>query len=173
MTRWIIPLALGLLSACASDPKAMVLADVNLSDMRTLQIVGQQLSPNERALLATYVVRHRPGSTRYCGRPVLMKDGHTPKTIGDLLEISRAMEIADRKTEEEARRPRTDQELRALRWSKLTDEKDLLLDRQSMTKMRGGPTDKARMDWHSGALRIAAINRELTLLKRKRRVAVR
>jgi hypothetical protein len=91
--RWFLLSFFVLLSAaCAQDVRDQPIAGLALNDMRVLEELGQTLTREERAALATYSIAHWPDAPGYCGEVLANKQGQTPQTIGEAITMTQARE---------------------------------------------------------------------------------
>lgn len=121
--------ALTLLAACGQNVKERPIDEVNLGDMAILQELGEDLTDDERAALATYVVAHWSGSSAFCGEVLVDQSGQPPETIGDAITMTLYREEERERRLAEAARPRTSME-------KLIDRRDFLLGQQNQLYAR-------------------------------------
>lgn len=165
MTRAVFLIGtLGLLVGCASDPKSVHLADVDLSDMTTVQEIRSQLNAQEGAAFANYLVKHRRTSSSFCGRILIGPKGKPPATIGEAIEFTLAKDAEDRRAAEMAIKLRPFWELEQ-QWKQLGDRRDMLVDMQSMLRAQHGAAAVRLSQWNSIEASLADVNRRLSELK--------
>lgn len=111
------------LSACSADVRERSLADVDLGNMEVVQALGTELSQDERAALATYVVAHWPRSAAFCGEVLVDENGQQPTTIGEAIVMTKWREKERERRLARAARPRTPME-------QLLDRRDFLIGQQ-------------------------------------------
>lgn len=153
----VLALAL-LLSSCAGDVRATRLADVDLSNMSVVRNLARRLPTNERAALATYVVRHRVTSSGFCGRKLVGHGGREPHTVGEAIDLTTSRQAEDARRE--AQKPAW-----AHRWEALTRERDRLMDRQSLLLAEHGSAAHERQDWAGLQAMLAENGRAMTDLR--------
>lgn len=166
MTRVVAVIAgLILLMGCAPDPRSVELSDVDLSDMRTVQAVRAQLSAEDGAAFATYLVKHHIASANFCGRSLAGPDGKPPETIGEAIDFALAREIEDRRALAMASKPLHPRELAQQHWDTLVSERDFLIDAQSLLHAQHGTAAERLSEWSSIESRRADVDRRLLELK--------
>ncbi|MXO59989.1 hypothetical protein GRI89_10600 [Altererythrobacter salegens] len=149
MVRALIPLACMMLLSCAPDARSIKLTDVDLSDMDTVQGIRSQLSANDGAIFANYVVKHSLTSASFCGHPLVDPNGYPPKTVGEAIELTIVRDAEDRAERIAARRPKNSWELKQERWDDLVSERDMLIDSQSMLLAKHGSEAERLPEWKS------------------------
>lgn len=155
------------LAGCVSDVRDTMLSEVDLTNSRTLSQVAQELTPTERALLGTYVVRHLASSASFCGQPLTGADGKEPATIGQAIALTQARDAAEKKALAQLRAPRTGGSSAKERWAYLISDRDRIISRQSVLRLQFGASALQRADWKESEKEIAALDRELKALKSK------
>jgi hypothetical protein len=165
MLRIVATLLFLLAGACASDVRTISLAEVDLSKSSVLMKIRDQLAPEERTLLSTFVVRHTASSAGFCGRPLVGPGGVEPKTIGEAIELTRAREAMERDYLAKIRSPiivSSPQEA----WAYLISDRDRLITRQSILRLQFGPVAQQRAEWKELARELAKLDAKLAALKR-------
>lgn len=146
-------LGLMTLAACASSPRDLELAGLDLSSPAVIARLTQGLDQKDRAAFATYALLHWPESKAYCGRP-MFADGARPATVGEAIERTRAFEsaLASKRAAERAPLPAFEQQ--AAYKKELVDEFDrLTLERDMLETSAIGAAERERQ--------MKAIDREL------------
>ena len=166
MVRAFAPLVcLSLLLGCASDAKSIKLDDVDLSDMGIVQGIRAQLSVEDGATFANYVVKHSVSSQNFCGRPLIGASGKPPETVGQAIDLTLVRDAEERKALIDARKPKTSWELKQAKWDDLIFERDMLIDAQTMLRTKHGPAAEGLLEWKSIEVRKADIDRRLSRMK--------
>lgn len=167
MTRAVFLIAtLSLLLGCAPDPRSVQLADVDLSDMSTVQGIRSQLTAFEGAAFANYLVKHRSASAHFCGHKLVGPEGNPPVTVGEAINFTLAKDAEDRRALEIATRLKPFWELEQQRRD-LTDRRDMLVDVQSRLRAEHGAAAERFKQWRSIDASLAEVNRRLVELKPK------
>lgn len=154
-----------LLACCSSDVSGIMLADVDLRDMETVQEISARLPPAQRAIFANYVVVHNAASVGFCGRALVRSDGTPPETIGEAIELSRIRDAELRRAIQERPARMEPRELALKKWDDLIVEKDMLIDAQSILLAQHGAEAMRLADWKSLEERMVKIDRRLLEMK--------
>lgn len=167
MTRAVVLIAMLFgLAGCASDPKSVRLADVDLTDMSTVRDIRAGLGPKEGIAFANYVVKHVSTSSNFCGHVLLGPQGKPPSTIGEAIEFTLAKDAEDRRASQMVTKLRPFWELEQQR-SQLANQRDLLLDLQGRLRAENGARVVRLSRWRSIEASLADVNRRLAQLKTK------
>ncbi len=164
MTRTFL-LFVGLLGGCTPTARDIALSDIDLSNMQTVRTIRDQLSPQDGAAFADYVVRHNIKSANYCGQPLLNNDGEAPDTVGEAVDLTARRDAADRQVLVAAQRPTHPRELAKDQWDRLIRNRDTIIDAQDRLRLQYGDNAKRRSDWISLETRIVEIDRKLVAMK--------
>jgi hypothetical protein len=163
-----LPIALALLlSACAQDPRDVLLAEVDLSNAAVMQELARGLSPKDKAALVVYTLVHAPSSTGFCGQKLVGRDGVEPMTIGDAITLTLRREAELRTARVEAARPKTAPELAREQWDGLIIQREMLLARQSALLSDHGPAARRMPEWDSVEAEMTESDQKLAVLKPK------
>lgn len=163
----VITLLVGtaMLTACGADVKGIRLAEVDLTNMRTVQDLRTRLDPVEGAALATYVAEHNSGSAGFCGQALTNSDGKSPETLGEAIALTIAREREERIVLAKAKRLPSPRELGRKSWSELTSERDMVIDAQSRLRFERGRMAEQLPEWAALQRKKAQIDEKLVLLK--------
>lgn len=164
MTRAIL-LFVGLLAGCAPQGREIALADVDLRNMQTVEVIRAQLAPEERIPFANYVVRHHARSDNFCGDPLMSASGKAPVNIGEAVDLSIVRDAAERQAVIEANKPKHPNQLAMEEWDRLTSARDVLMDTQSRLSMEFGDKAERLPEWKSTSSKMAEINKKLLAMK--------
>ena len=152
--RRILVLAVSLaLAGCASAPRDIALAGLDLSNPAVIAQVSEGLPQKQRAALATFALLHWPESKAYCGRPVFKGAGQ-PNTVGEAIDKTIEFEnaLVRKRIEEKLPPSPFEQQLQYKR--QLIDEFDLLtLERDMVASTDMPAAEKER--------RVQELNRKL------------
>jgi hypothetical protein len=155
MIRTALPLLLVIAcAACGQDVRQRQLGDLALGDMAVLQELGQDLSAEERALLATYSIAHWPGSSAFCGEVLIDQSGRQPSTIGEAIAMTKARETAREEQLARAALPKTPLEELLERRSFLEGQQEQLFVQKELMLNEHGNAARQTASW-------AAIEREI------------
>lgn len=93
MHRFLILTSSFMLTGCATAPRDVVLAGLDLNNPAVIARVSEGLTQQQRAALATFALLHWPESKAYCGRPVF-KGASQPSTVGEAIDKTIEFETA-------------------------------------------------------------------------------
>jgi len=158
-------LFVGLLGGCTPAARDIVLSDIDLSNMQTVQTIRDRLSPQDEAAFADYVVRHHIASANYCGQPLLNNDGEAPHTVGEAVDLTSRRNAMDRHELAAARTPVHPRELAKEQWDRLIRDRDTIIDAQDRLRWQYGDGAKRRSDWVSMETKMVEIDRKLVAMK--------
>jgi hypothetical protein len=152
---------------CSGDARSLPLNSIDLSDMRSISTLRNELSASDGAALAEFAVNHFASSTRFCGKPLVNEQGLAPRTVGEAIDLTMNRAAEERLAKLEAKRPRTPQELVGREWNRLTGERDLILVNQSRLTFKHGGSARRLKEWSDLESRLLETNERLSKLKRK------
>lgn len=160
-----VPALLALaIAACAPDPLDRSLADVDLADMETVQVIARGLSAEDRGAFSTYVALHAPTGPGFCGVRLVDDEGRDPQTVGEAIALTRARTIADEAQRRAELAPKTDAQLAHERRAFLTGQIEVLIARRSALYSQHGPAAERLPEWSVIARDMAAYERQIASL---------
>lgn len=153
------------LAGCASDPKTMKLAEVDLDDPNAIQEIRVRLDVPDRQAFNDFVFRHYTASAHFCGRALIRRDGKPPETVGEAITLTLIRQAKERQDTSKAARPKTPRERARERWDDLISERDMLIDAQALLREKHGPAAHNRSEWRATEARLGAIDKGLIAIK--------
>lgn len=166
MIRAVTLLAiLSSLAGCASDPKTMKLAEVDLDDPNAIQEIRVRLDVPDRQAFNDFVFRHYTASAHFCGRALIRRDGKPPETVGEAITLTLIRQAKERQDTSKAARPKTPRERARERWDDLISERDMLIDAQALLREKHGPVAHNLSEWRATETRLGAIDKGLIAIK--------
>lgn len=153
------------LAGCASDPKAMNLAEVDLDDPNAVQDIRVRLDVPDRQAFNDFVFRHYTASAHFCGRALIRRDGKPPETVGEAITLTLIRQAKERRDASKATRPKTPRERARERWDDLISERDMLIDAQALLREKHGPVAHNLSEWRATEARLGAIDKGLIAIK--------
>ena len=162
--RGVLLLVAALLG-CSPEVREIELAELDLTDMTTVQDIRARLDKAEGAAFASYVAKHYVRSAAYCGRPLVTADGEPPATVGEAIDLTLTRDAEDRRALEEAAGPRHPRELAKQEWDELISERDTVIDAQSRLLEVGGTASQSSREWKTLEARKLKLDGRLAELK--------
>jgi hypothetical protein len=161
-------LVVAALLGCSPEVREIELAELDLTDMETVQTIRARLGEAEGAVFASYVAKHYVRSAAFCGRPLVTSEGQPPATVGEAIDLTIARDAQDRRALEEASGPRHPREIAKQEWDELISERDAVIDAQSRLLEVSGPGAQHSTEWK--ALQASKLELDRRLAEMKPRV---
>lgn len=153
------------LAACSQDVRSLELADVDFTDMETVQQIRHDLPPEDRAVFSTYIVRHVATSSSFCGEKLVDSDGREPLTLGEALALTVLREERDRRERLAAERPLSAAESARRQHEALIQQREALIARQTYLIATLGPGAKQSPEWESTDTQMAEVESKLSAMQ--------
>ena len=135
------------LAGCSNGVRELPLDNVNFDDLQTVQSLGKELTPNERATLAVYALVHRPDSPNFCGDYLVNDMGEAPSTIGEAIAFTRLREARLRVAQTAVERPPSKAQNAQDRAEALADRQNVLLARRTLLFAEHGAAAESTEEW--------------------------
>lgn len=153
-------LAIGL-GACAPDPLAMTLAEIDFTDMEEVQEIRQDLRAEDRPVFSTFIVKHVATSSSFCGETLVTEDGKLPQTLGEALALTVLREEREGRERLAAERPLPATELARRDMETLSMRRELLAAKMGELRARFGSEAEQKPEWTAVTDQIADLDRQI------------
>lgn len=154
-----------LLGGCAPSARDIALADLDLSDMQTVEAIRNQLSEQDGQAFASYIVRHHVKSANFCGQPLKRSDGKGPETVGEAIDLAMRRDALELGAQMAAWAPKHPRELARQQWDDLVRDRDIKIDAQTRLRMQYGDDAMHQPEWKALEASLAEIDRKLVSMK--------